>query len=118
MSGLPGNGHSFKGAESYRGGTRYHVFTAGMGTAAQGIKLGGGGRLCMVTNTGGSAQTSSIAYYDAVDTSLTGAVLLCTITPGATTSQANPTPIDIPFINGLVAVASSAITGTVLTGYV
>jgi hypothetical protein len=91
-----------------------------MGTTPQLVKGGGGGRLAQVVNTGSAAQSVSIAYWDAADTtdySSTG-TLLCTITPGATTSQRNPTPLDIPFDQGLVAVASGAITGTVLTGYV
>jgi hypothetical protein len=120
MSGLQGAGHSFKGTESYQGGTRYFVLTAAMGTAPQPIKLGTGGRLCKITNTGLAAQAVNIACYDSntITTPGTNGTLLCTIVPGATASQTNPTVIDIPFDAGLVIVASGAVTGTVLIQYV
>ena len=119
-AGLAGYGHSFKGTESYQGGSRYYVITAAMGTAAQAIKLGAGGRLCKITNTGLAAQTVNLACYDCntITTPATNGILLCTIVPGASSSQPNPTIIDIPFDAGLVIVASGAVTGTVLIQYV
>jgi hypothetical protein len=109
---------AFRGTESYQGGSKYFVHTSSQGTNVQLIK-NGGGRLAKVTNTGLAAQTANISYYDSptIVNPATNGTLLFTVVPGATASQQNPTPIDIPFTFGLVAVASAAITGTVLTQY-
>jgi len=119
MSNTPLVGQSFKGALAFRGGNNYFVFTASMGTTPQLVKGYGGGRICQITNTGSSAQTVTLSFYDSPTTTSpsTNGILLFTITPGATTSQPNPTVLDIPFNMGLVVVASAPISGTVLVQY-
>jgi hypothetical protein len=118
MSFTPLPGQSFKGALAFNGGNNNFVFTAAMGTTAQPIKIGGG-RVCQITNTGSAAQSVTLSIYDSatIVSPGTNGTLLFTITPGSTTSQRNPTVLDIPFDKGLVVVASGAITGTVLVQY-
>ena len=103
-------GQAFRGNQAYRGGNNYVTLTAAQGTNPLLVK-GIGTRLCAITNTQATAQSVTISLYDCNTTTspATNGVLIQTIA----TLQPGTTFIDFPVVNGIVVVASAAITGTV-----
>lgn len=115
----PGPGQSFRGFDGgYRGGNKYYAVKAALGTTPTLVKWGAG-RIAQITNTIATAQSGTITLYDYADaTNYASGQKLFTITPGASSTQPNPTPLDITFDFGLVIVCSVAVSADVLIQFV
>lgn len=96
------------------------ALTAAMGTTPQLIKSGRG-QIGVVFNNQNAAQTSSVTIYDAgaTDSGTLAASnkILDAAVLQAQSAAAGRQQLDIPFANGLVIVASAAITGIIWVSY-
>lgn len=113
--GLSTTSRANNGPQAFNGGNEYFVLTNAMGTTAQLIK-GGGGRACRIHNVGGGA--ASITLYDANSQDSTTLSTATQLFTGTVPTAVTPTDIQIPFVNGLVVKAGSAVANNIIITFI